>query len=301
MVNSAIIKDIVTIRSRFFLEDSIMNNKVRIGLLSTYFGISKQTLIHYDRIGLLKPSIVEDNKYRYYTFEDVDRLELILRLKDTGLSLKEIAAYLESPSLEESIQLLKNQNDQLEANIERLQRTKLKIDYKIQELEYIQTIDLQDTIQLKNKVERYIIQEEINNDPYDEHAVIYTFGRITDYIWQHPKYQRYGHSVEGVVIDTNYFKKQVFDRIKSTFIFIDDYEGLEKESVLPAGLYLTLFHKGTYNSTSRSYKRMLDYITANDLEIIGDAIEIPLITAWSVKKESDYVVDIQIPIRRKTT
>ena len=38
-------------------------------------GITARTLHYYDEIGLLKPSIVTETKYRLYTEDDLSRLQ----------------------------------------------------------------------------------------------------------------------------------------------------------------------------------------------------------------------------------
>ena len=41
-------------------------------------GITIRTLHYYDEIGLLKPTMVTDSKYRLYTDDDLSRLQEIL-------------------------------------------------------------------------------------------------------------------------------------------------------------------------------------------------------------------------------
>ena len=58
--------------------------------LSKLAGITPRTLHHYDEIGLLKPSRVGDNGYRYYGEESVLRLQQILFYRELGLPLEDI-------------------------------------------------------------------------------------------------------------------------------------------------------------------------------------------------------------------
>jgi MerR family transcriptional regulator, thiopeptide resistance regulator len=58
--------------------------------LSTLAGITPRTLHHYDEIGLLKPSRVGENGYRYYGDESVLRLQQILFYRELGLPLEDI-------------------------------------------------------------------------------------------------------------------------------------------------------------------------------------------------------------------
>ena len=53
-------------------------------------GITPRTLHHYDEIGLLKPSRVGDNGYRYYGEESVLRLQQILFYRELGIPLEDI-------------------------------------------------------------------------------------------------------------------------------------------------------------------------------------------------------------------
>ncbi len=58
--------------------------------LSKLAGITPRTLHHYDEIGLLKPSRVGENGYRYYGEETVLRLQQILFYRELGLPLEDI-------------------------------------------------------------------------------------------------------------------------------------------------------------------------------------------------------------------
>jgi DNA-binding transcriptional MerR regulator len=64
---------------------------LKIGELARQSGLTVRTLHHYDAIGLLKPLHRSEADYRLYDNEDVARLDGISALRDTGLSLGEIA------------------------------------------------------------------------------------------------------------------------------------------------------------------------------------------------------------------
>ena len=53
-----------------------------------------QTLHHYDRIGLLKPSLRLPNGYRIYSKKDLLQLQQIIALKFFGFELSQIKALL---------------------------------------------------------------------------------------------------------------------------------------------------------------------------------------------------------------
>jgi DNA-binding transcriptional MerR regulator len=62
--------------------------------LSKLTHVSVQTLHHYDRIGLLKPSLRLANGYRLYSEKDLLKLQQIIALKFFGFQLKEIKSLL---------------------------------------------------------------------------------------------------------------------------------------------------------------------------------------------------------------
>ena len=62
--------------------------------LSQLTNVSVQTLHHYDRIGLLVPSIRQANGYRLYTEKDLLKLQQIIALKYFGFELNQIKQLL---------------------------------------------------------------------------------------------------------------------------------------------------------------------------------------------------------------
>lgn len=61
-----------------------------IGELARRHGLSRSTLLYYDRIGLLRPSLRRPNGYREYGDAADERLRQICLYRKTGLSLAEI-------------------------------------------------------------------------------------------------------------------------------------------------------------------------------------------------------------------
>ena len=67
-----------------------------ISTIARACGLSRSTLLYYDRVGLLRPSGRTGSGYRCYTEKDRRRLQRIRRFREAGLSLKEIQAVLSS-------------------------------------------------------------------------------------------------------------------------------------------------------------------------------------------------------------
>src|SRR5690349_15635330 len=75
-----------------------------ISAVAEMYGIHPQTLRLYEREGLLKPSRSEGNT-RYYTDEDLQRLEFILSLaRDLGVNISGIAIILQMRERMEEMQ-----------------------------------------------------------------------------------------------------------------------------------------------------------------------------------------------------
>ena len=73
--------------------------KLKIGDLAKRTGLTVRALHHYDKIGLLCPSVRADNTYRLYGDKDVLRLYRIQALRRLQLSLDEIQTILDDESV----------------------------------------------------------------------------------------------------------------------------------------------------------------------------------------------------------
>jgi len=87
-----------------------------ISKLASLAGLSRSTLLYYDRIGLLPPSGRTGAGYRYYTEKDSKRLERICHFRGAGLSLDEIRQVLKSGG-KPGARLLERRLDQLVDNM----------------------------------------------------------------------------------------------------------------------------------------------------------------------------------------
>ena len=67
-----------------------------ISKLGRAFGLSRSTLLYYDRIGLLAPSGRTGSGYRYYSDRDYHQLKRICRFRKAGLTLSDIRDVLSS-------------------------------------------------------------------------------------------------------------------------------------------------------------------------------------------------------------
>jgi DNA-binding transcriptional MerR regulator len=66
------------------------NKTVQIGELAKRLGITTRTIRYYEEIGLMGPSERLGGGTRTYSKDDILRLKFILKLKELGISLKEM-------------------------------------------------------------------------------------------------------------------------------------------------------------------------------------------------------------------
>ncbi|NLT39348.1 MAG: MerR family transcriptional regulator, partial [Clostridiales bacterium] len=107
------------------------NELFSIGDISELFQISVQTIRFYEKIGLFLPAVVSDTTgYRYYSWNQFERLRLIIHLKELGLSLKDIKRQLDIQRGAEYRSFLENYSKLLESRIQSDTRLKRFIDLK---------------------------------------------------------------------------------------------------------------------------------------------------------------------------
>jgi len=94
---------------------------------------TSRTLRHYDEVGLLPPSRIGHNGYRYYDERSLVRLQRILLLRDLGLGLAEIADVLEKntdpiDALRGHLRWLTQEQDRLALQIASVEDTIAKLE-----------------------------------------------------------------------------------------------------------------------------------------------------------------------------
>ena len=98
----------------------------KIGDFSKISGVSDKTLRYYDEINLFKPVDIDlFTGYRYYSSDQLDDINIILKLKDASFSLEEIKKYWNN--FNDNIML--NKKKELFKEIENMQDKIREIDY----------------------------------------------------------------------------------------------------------------------------------------------------------------------------
>ncbi len=105
-----------------------MKKYFSIGKAAKVVHTTSETLRHYDRIGLVKPSKKDEwTNYRYYTEQDIVRLNTVRALQLMDLPLQEIKKVLEYDDLEKIVDFLAQAEKKADEKIAALQYSKSKI------------------------------------------------------------------------------------------------------------------------------------------------------------------------------
>ena len=102
--------------------------KLKIGDFSQMMQVTVKTLRHYEQKGLLKPDEVDEwTGYRYYTVEQMQRLNNIRKLQQLGFSLDEIGLLYEDDSHDPTVSQLSRKIRETEQQLRMLMDRREKL------------------------------------------------------------------------------------------------------------------------------------------------------------------------------
>ena len=99
-------------------------------------GLTAHTLRYYEKEGLLSGVERTQGGFRQYTDEDLERLGLICCLKNTGMSIQEIARFVQlthegDHTLEERVELLRAHRERVLGRMAEMQKHLDKVTWKL--------------------------------------------------------------------------------------------------------------------------------------------------------------------------
>ena len=99
-------------------------------------GLTAHTLRYYEKEGLLPDVDRTQGGFRQYTDEDLERLGLICCLKNTGMSIQEIARFVQlthegDHTLEERVELLRAHRERVLEKMAEMQKHLDKVTWKL--------------------------------------------------------------------------------------------------------------------------------------------------------------------------
>ena len=262
-----------------------------IGEFAMFARTTRDTLVYYDKIGLLSPTTRGDNNYRYYSIEHLALFNLIRTSQTLGMTLDEIKQLRDNRTPEIMDVLLNNQIGKINDEIDKWVRARKLIHL------------LKSTIQSHLNMD----ETEISIKSYPVEAIV--LGELNDYSGDRNDYDAllsFYYNIHGKYpdMDLNYPVWAMFseERIKNRdWKWPDRYyfynpDGHDKK---PAALYAVGYTRGGYGQSHDLYMRMLDYIDASGHEICGAAYEEYPLNELCIKDDSNYLMRVMITVCKK--
>ncbi len=269
-----------------------MKNYYKINEISNLYNIGKDSLRYYEKIGLLKPKR-EENGYRLYSIQDIWRLNIIKDLRSLNFSMDKIKDYLENRTVSNTLDILNEEIGIIEEKIQELNFQKNTIKARIKSLTEDFAITKLEEIEVKFLPERKVIM--LNDHFTRDEEVDFLIKKL------HKKYEDklylLGNNYLGVTMNLSDVYKNIYNSYTSVF-FVLNKNDKDYDFILPESDYIVLQYRGGYDNTKKHLPQMLEYIKANNLEILADPIELYKIDVHETSKTSEYLTEIQIPVRR---
>ena len=262
----------------------------KTGEFAKLCGTTKDTLFHYDDIGLLKPAKVAPNGYRYYAVNQAYLFDMISLLKEVGMNLSEIKNYMDRRDTNTFLHMLKEKDKKMREEIERLKRLRHLLKNTINITQTAFDVET-DKISFVDKQEEYFIVTpgEIKR----------TEKLICEAIFNHVDYctkRNYAYTfMIGEIISreniadksfrTSYYSTRVDRKVKDKQLYIK-----------PAGKYAVKYICGSYNDLMTEYALFIDELNESGYSINGDIYEEDLLNYLSETDFNDFLMKIEVRV-----
>ncbi len=255
-------------------------------------GVSRQTLIYYDNIGLFCPVSVAENKYRLYSHNQIGIIGIISILSDLGVPLKEIMHIVKNISpktmesvlnaqlnlIKEKIKKLKLLNEMVELRLESL----LLGNGAVDNIDNFSIVNIGEDIPvfIGGKIDR--TKEEITDD------------EMIDF------FERSEKEKIPSVFALGYIKEKQNVLSNKEDVVSAMYFRLKNKSCangfMSAGKYAVGFAHGDYGKTDYIYKKLFEFLKENDLKIIGDFYEEYLHDELVRENPDDFILRLSVQV-----
>ena len=272
-----------------------------IGQASNKADVSTRTLRHYETIGLIKPDVVKENGYRYYTEDTILLISIIKYLQFMDFSLYEIRNFIFNSDYDDVNKsfnaLIKKTSDEIEKLDERLTIIK---DWN----ELISEASSAFIIGNNAPTVKYIKKSELISYPMD--FSFYYEDTVLDLDFANFVKSK-GNKITGPVMFyfDSYIQRLKCEKenrpIKALYIQ-KAVKPIEDEKViftLKDGFYGSIYHFGKYENLSQSYEKLREWAKKYRYKLSEDVIERFVVDSWTFRDEKKYVTEILIPIEMK--
>jgi effector-binding domain-containing protein len=269
----------------------------KIGDFSKLSQVSVRTLRYYEEMGLLKPIEVDRfTSYRYYSVDQLPRLNRILALKDLGLSLEQIAQMLDEGLPPAQIRgMLRMKQVEIQQQVGEEQARLARVEARLRQIEQEGKMPTYEVVIKKVEPQTVASLREVIPVPQDVGKMIERlFTHLGQRgvrpagppcaIWHDPEYHEGDIDTEVVVAIADALAAS--NGIKTTQL-----PGVEDMACA--------IHQGSYEGFSQAYAAIMGWIAANGYRIAGPIREIYLRGPGPTPTDpSTYVTEIQIPVEK---
>ncbi|MGH4139224.1 MerR family transcriptional regulator [Clostridium sp.] len=273
-----------------------MGTSFSIGEMSKLQNISVQTLRYYDKVGLLKPSYInEKSRYRYYSAKHLVKLDLIKQCKAMGLSLDEIKELIENyTSFDSILNIISKQKEMIDTKIKEFNIVKNNIAFLEENIKNSLKEGIDDVFIKYNKERKFI--KYSNTKRYTEEFEI----NLSEILVSLE--QKYSNSHKQLAFAVSYQDIKKYDELIYNNMLISVSEDVTKDVInlitLPKGEYITLNFDDDYNDTSKYYKSLVEYIDKHNIEVSGEFYEIYIMTRVGNDGKEMSLGQIQILMKK---
>jgi len=279
----------------------------RIGDFSRLAQVTVRTLRLYDELGLLKPAQIDKfTDYRYYTIEQLPRLNRILAFKDLGFSLEQIADLLNGNLSDEQLRaMLTAKQAEIEQELAASQARLARVAARLQQIEQegqpskydvvLKTAEPVWIASVRGNVPKLELMPQIRCEHLQMlYAALASAGvKILD-----PEIFIY-HNTEYTETDIDMETGTVIDRTEAKRL---SPGGAVTARELPAAKQLaSTIHRGAPSEVTQAIIALFTWIGANGLTSVGAIREHHLHWREMELNETNYTqvtMEVQIPVAR---
>lgn len=260
----------------------------RIGEFSKLAKTTIKTLRFYEKEGLMLPSEIDFNGYRYYETNKLLELCTIVSLRQIGFSIKEI----------KEIQNGANISNFLNKKLCELEKIQIENNFRISKIKFLLG---------ENKMKKEVVVKELPECiVYFKEGVVENFSKISDFILKsgseclkaNPKIKCVEPDYCFVeYLDGEYKEKDIKIRYaQAVTSFGNETETIKFKKIKPCKA-VCVYHKGCYENLSETYAFIMNYIKENNLEIASFPRERYIDGIWNKENVEDWLTEIQVPIK----
>lgn len=266
---------------------------ISTGEFAKLAGVTKHTLFYYDEIGLFSPEIKLENGYRYYSFPQLEVFDAIYMLRELDMSLDKIKRYMDNRTPELLLEILGEENKIIREKIKYLKKAEKWVQKKSRNIEKAISENLEDiSIQFQPKC--YLIQSEVEISEDREWAQ--KIGELYDYCARNEVKSPYPI---GYRQNTEDIRNGIFDNYHVFYEMFDQRPAKLECIVKPEGNYLVAYQKGEWKNLSGTYRRILEFVQEQNLQLEQYFYEDCLLDSFTVKDEADYITKVTCRIKEK--